>query len=92
MYGVQFTAHARREQLAPVQDVVVERRRLVAQVPGIEGRDDRDRYFNYLSPEQAEVFYRTAGDWQSLELTQGEGPGYKGRRSPWVNVIARKAD
>ena len=55
-----------------------------------EGRDDLDRYFNYLSPDQAERFYRTACAWQLLELTHGEGPGYKGRRSPWVNVIARK--
>lgn len=57
---------------------------------GVEGRDDLDRYFNYLSHEQAEAFYRAAGDWELLELTHGEGPGYKGRRSPWVNVIARK--
>jgi SAM-dependent methyltransferase len=36
---------------------------------GIEGRDDLDRYFNYLSHEQAEGFYRAAGDWDLLELT-----------------------
>ena len=57
---------------------------------GAEGRDDLDRYFNYLSPDQAQAYYRSAGSWQLLELTRGEGLGYKGRRSPWVNVIARK--
>lgn len=57
---------------------------------GEEGRDDLGRYFNYLSRDQAEAFYRGAGPWQLLELTHGAGPGYKGRRSPWVNVIARK--
>ena len=57
---------------------------------GDEGRDELDRYFNYLSRDQAERFYRTACEWQLLELTQGEGPGYRGRRSPWINVIARK--
>ena len=58
---------------------------------GNEGRDDLGRYFNYLSPDQAEWYYRTTCEWQLLELTSGEGPGYKGRRSPWVNVIARKS-
>lgn len=58
---------------------------------GEEGRDSLDRYFNYLSPEQAEAFYRQAGEWQESELTQGEGAGYDGRISPWVNVIVRKA-
>ncbi len=57
---------------------------------GVEGRDSLDRYFNYPSPEQAEAFYHAAGDWRLLELTQGEGAGYDGRISPWVNVIARK--
>ena len=57
---------------------------------GHEGRDDLGRYFNYLSPEQAEAFYRAAGDWALLELTQGAGAGYQGRISPWVTVIARK--
>ncbi|MEQ1494949.1 MAG: class I SAM-dependent methyltransferase [Novosphingobium sp.] len=57
---------------------------------GTEGRDNLDRYFNYLSHDQAEAFYREAGEWDCLELTHGEGPGYQGRRSPWVNVIARK--
>ena len=55
-----------------------------------EGRDNLDRYFNYLSAAQAERFYRTACEWQLLELTRGEGPGYQGRRSPWVSVMARK--
>lgn len=58
---------------------------------GEEGRDELNRYFNYLSSDQAEAYYRAAGSWQTLELTEGEGEGYKGRRSPWVNVIARKA-
>lgn len=58
---------------------------------GQEGRDDLGRWFNYLSPEQAREHYVAAGDWNLLEFTEGEGAGYKGRYSPWVNVIARKA-
>lgn len=57
---------------------------------GEEGRDELDRYFNYLSSDQAESYYRAAGAWQSVELTESEGEGHKGRRSPWVNVIVRK--
>jgi SAM-dependent methyltransferase len=57
---------------------------------GLEGRDEYGRYFNYLSADDASRYYRAAGEWELLELTQGEGPGYKGRKSPWVNVIARK--
>lgn len=58
---------------------------------GQEGRDALDRYFNYLSADQARTYYAQAGDWMSLELTEGEGEGYDGRISPWVNVLARKA-
>ena len=58
---------------------------------GKEGRDDLGRYFNYLSVAQAKDFYSKAGDWQSLEFSEGAGAGYDGRISPWVNVIARKA-
>ncbi len=58
---------------------------------GVACRDDLGRYFNYLARFEAEACYRAAGDWQVLELTEGEGAGYCGRISPWVNVIARKA-
>lgn len=57
---------------------------------GTEGRDALDRYFNYLSPAQARAYYEAAGAWASIELREGEGAGYDGRISPWVNVIARK--
>ena len=58
---------------------------------GSEGRDALDRYFNYLSPDQARTYYESAGSWKSLNFTQGAGPGYDGRISPWVTVIAQKA-
>lgn len=58
---------------------------------GTEGRDMLDRYFNYLSPAQAEAYYRAAGKWSLLEMTEGVGGGYDDRPSSWVNVITRKA-
>lgn len=57
---------------------------------GSEGRDGLDRYFNYLSPQQAEAFYRMTGVWAAFEMTEGVGGGYDDRPSAWVNVIARK--
>ena len=44
-----------------------------------------------LSAEQAAAYYRQAGEWQLLEMTEGVGGGYDDRPSSWVNVIARKA-
>ena len=58
---------------------------------GGEGRDELGRYFNYLSAAEAEAFYGAAGAWQEIGITTGEGAGYCGRLSPWINVIARKA-
>ena len=58
---------------------------------GSEGRDVLDRYFNYLSAEQAAAYYHLAGASQLLEMTEGVGGGYDDRPSSWVNVIARKA-
>jgi SAM-dependent methyltransferase len=58
---------------------------------GEEGRDMLDRYFNYLSPAQAESYYRQAGDWSEFSMTEGVGGGYDDRPSSWVNVIARKS-
>ena len=57
---------------------------------GQEGRDTFDRYFNYLAPEEARAFYEASGQWQTIELTEGEGKGYDGRISPWVTVTAQK--
>jgi SAM-dependent methyltransferase len=55
-----------------------------------EGRDMLDRYFNYLSPQQANDYYLKAGQWDSFEMTEGVGGGYDDRPSSWINVIARK--
>jgi SAM-dependent methyltransferase len=58
---------------------------------GAEGRDDHDRYYNYLSSDDAEAFYRTAGDWGSLDYEESLGGGYFGKVGPWIKVTARKA-
>jgi SAM-dependent methyltransferase len=58
---------------------------------GAEGRDDHDRYYNYLSRDDAEAFYRAAGDWSRLEYEESVGGGYFGTVGPWIKVTARKA-
>lgn len=58
---------------------------------GGEGRDDYDRYYNYLSRGEADTFYRQAGDWSMIEFEESIGGGYFGKVGPWIKVTARKA-
>jgi SAM-dependent methyltransferase len=58
---------------------------------GTEGRDRFGRYFNYLTPEQAEALYRGAADWCSVTTEEGTGGGYDGVQGPWTIVIAQKS-
>jgi SAM-dependent methyltransferase len=58
---------------------------------GEEGRDRFGRYFNYLSPEQADGFYRSAGNWSAIDIEEGVGGGYDGKQGPWIKVTAQKA-
>lgn len=60
---------------------------------GQEGRDRHERYFNYLSSEQAVDMYEQSGDWSILSVTEYTGGGYdKGVKSPWIAVLAKKRD
>jgi SAM-dependent methyltransferase len=59
---------------------------------GAEGRDRFGRYFNYLTRDEAEVAYRTAGDWAVLDIEEGLGGGYDGVQGPWLKVVARKPE
>ena len=58
---------------------------------GTEGRDRFGRYFNYLSREQAEEFYRQSAHWELIEIEDGVGGGYDGKQGPWIKVTACKA-
>lgn len=58
---------------------------------GEEGRDRHDRYFNYLSAEEAEDVYRSAGDWKFLSLTEYQGGGYDpGVTGPWIALTLQR--
>jgi SAM-dependent methyltransferase len=57
---------------------------------GTEGRDRFGRYFNYLTPEQAEALYRGAAVWALITISQGRGGGYDGVQGPWTIVTAQK--
>ncbi len=57
---------------------------------GVEGRDIFGRYFNYLSAAQGEFFYRSAGDWDRLQIEEGLGGGYDGVQGPWIWIWGRK--
>lgn len=56
---------------------------------GEEGRDALGRYYNY--PSKEELLRALPGpSWRILDLTDGEGPGYDGRVTRWLAVLARK--
>lgn len=57
---------------------------------GSEGRDHFGRYFNHLAVDDAEVAYRAAGPWASLEIEEDTGGGYDNVHGPWLKVVACK--
>jgi len=57
---------------------------------GAGGRDGLGRYYNQLTAEEAKAVYLASGDWELLSLTEYEGGGYDGQRSPWVALTLRK--
>jgi 2-polyprenyl-3-methyl-5-hydroxy-6-metoxy-1,4-benzoquinol methylase len=56
-----------------------------------EGYDKHGRYYNQLSPEQAEAAYRAAGDWRLYAVEDSWGEGYFGTPSAWLSVTTQKA-
>lgn len=55
-----------------------------------EGRDEHGRYYNYLSRNDAEVHYRSAGNWAALVYEESLGVGYFSKPAIWLKVIAQK--
>lgn len=61
---------------------------------GVEGRDKLDRYYNYLSRDQAVDLYRGAANWEIVSVDEWIGPsggGKQGQLGPWVAITVRKA-
>lgn len=59
---------------------------------GREGRDRHDRYFNYLSADEAREAYRLSSDWKFLSLTEYQGGGYDpGITGPWLAITVQRA-
>jgi len=56
-----------------------------------EGRDDHGRYYNYLSRDEADIRYRMAGDWMSIDYDESAGVGYFSAPAQWLKVVTRKA-
>ncbi len=55
-----------------------------------EGRDEHGRYYNYLSRDEAETRYRSAGHWTSLAYDEYSGVGYFSKPATWLKVVACK--
>jgi SAM-dependent methyltransferase len=57
---------------------------------GTPGRDRFGRYFNYLSPVQAEAVYAATAPWAEVVVLETTGGGYDGVQGPWLTVLATK--
>jgi SAM-dependent methyltransferase len=55
-------------------------------------RDEHGRYYNYVSRDEAEAAYRSAGDWTSLDFKEHMGVGYFSAPARWLTVVAQKGD
>jgi SAM-dependent methyltransferase len=58
---------------------------------GVEGRDERARYYNYLSREQMTEMYANAADWEIVSAADYLGGArFETRQIPWVAITVRK--
>jgi SAM-dependent methyltransferase len=58
---------------------------------GPAGYDELGRYYNRPSKAQAEAMYREAGGWSTYQVEESSEPGYFGKPSAWLKIVARKA-
>lgn len=57
----------------------------------VEGRDERARYYNYLSHEQMIMAYAQSGDWEIVPaLDYLGGARFETQQIPWVSMTVRK--
>ncbi|HXP95102.1 MAG TPA: class I SAM-dependent methyltransferase [Telmatospirillum sp.] len=57
---------------------------------GVEGRDSKGRYYNYLSPDQLLDVYHRSSSWEDVEILEYKGGGFDGGEGPWVAIAARR--
>jgi 2-polyprenyl-3-methyl-5-hydroxy-6-metoxy-1,4-benzoquinol methylase len=57
---------------------------------GSEERDEHNRYYNRLSRQTADNLYRSVGTWSQLRFEETFEPGYFGKPSNWLIVIAQR--
>lgn len=57
---------------------------------GAEGRDEHQRYYNYLDRQDAERLYGESGLWTSISCDEYDGVGYFSTPARWLTVTALK--
>lgn len=55
-----------------------------------EGRDRLGRYYNYPDEAELRAFYAAAGPWSAIHTETGEGRGYEGGESRFIQITLRK--
>lgn len=56
---------------------------------GVEGRDALGRYYNHPSKDELAAALAPP-HWETLAISEGQGPGYDGVITGWLAVLARK--
>ncbi len=58
---------------------------------GAEGRDERARYYNYLSHDEMVAMYTSVADWEIVSaLDYLGGARFETQQVPWVAITVRK--
>ncbi len=58
---------------------------------GTEAFDDFGRYYNHLTRADVEMYYRAAGNWETLALGETMSAGHLNKAAPVITITAKKA-
>lgn len=57
---------------------------------GTEGRDEKNRYYNFFELEEMLDVYKNSADWEILStLSYTGGGGFEGKTGPWIAITVR---
>ena len=56
-----------------------------------EGRDERDRFYNYLTRSEMFNLYARSAEWENVATVEYVGGGgYEVKEDPWLAITVRK--
>ncbi|EEA92479.1 class I SAM-dependent methyltransferase [Pseudovibrio sp. JE062] len=96
VYACASLTHASKENLPTIFEKIY--RALVSggsvwasfKVGSHDGTDSFGRYYNYISKEELDAFWKQAGPWASITYESWEGSGFDKVPTSWVAISATK--